>query len=232
MTIPILVQKYQKHITVNRLKKEYSILNNVILKASNEHGDTSSWEYTNDAELEQWIRTYILPYVSEAKLYDCSRYSVNTSPCKPVMAKLGFKNEDNNLMAPAFMLKSPNTIWGFHRFGYWNETRIYVYINDKKRINSYHGRFAIKGRDVFTFVFDSAEKSPRIRTFATCPIDNKGNRTHMCAREYLTGEISYRGGGCIDSNVAGPDYLTPGDYCAALIEHDGWKISDDYPWRN
>ena len=22
-----------------------------------------------------------------------------------------------------------------------------------------------------------------------------------------------------------------GRYCGALIQHDGWKISDDYPWK-
>ncbi len=43
MTMPTLIQNYQKQVTVNRLKKSYSLLSQAIRMAEIEHGPHSTW---------------------------------------------------------------------------------------------------------------------------------------------------------------------------------------------
>ena len=48
MTLPTLVQNYNKKITEVRLKKFYSVMNQAVDRLKVEYGDTKNWDYTVD----------------------------------------------------------------------------------------------------------------------------------------------------------------------------------------
>ena len=71
MTVPTLVAKYQKHATVNRLKKVYSVLGQVVVHSFNDYGHLSPTETDlTSGNQAAFMRKYLLPYFSEPKIAD------------------------------------------------------------------------------------------------------------------------------------------------------------------
>ena len=57
MTLPTLIQDYQKKQAVSQLKKTYSIMNQAIKLAETKHGDATYWDYGTDAKT--FYETYL-----------------------------------------------------------------------------------------------------------------------------------------------------------------------------
>lgn len=68
LTIPGLITRYQKHVTVNRLKTAYSLFNQAIEMSVQHNGDTSSWEITEKGIAPKYILPYV-DYVGKVKPY-------------------------------------------------------------------------------------------------------------------------------------------------------------------
>ncbi len=60
MTMPTLIANYQKQVTVNKIKKFYTNINQVIAQAQVDNGEFSSWSYENS---EDFYNKYIKPYI-------------------------------------------------------------------------------------------------------------------------------------------------------------------------
>ena len=77
ITLSVLVQNYQKHATVNKLKTSYSILVNAFERAKSDYGlDINEWDIqgNNDKEKSNYfVENYLLPYLKVAD--DCSKSS-------------------------------------------------------------------------------------------------------------------------------------------------------------
>lgn len=72
MTLPALVSKYQKQVTVNRLKRSYTTLSQMFNMARKDYGDPNEWsfsfgDYDNGKNfaviLPMVAKTYFLPYL-------------------------------------------------------------------------------------------------------------------------------------------------------------------------
>ena len=63
MTLPVLIQNYQKQATATSLKKAYSELNQVLQRSIADNGDPVTWNNSFDYGVENWVKTYIEPYV-------------------------------------------------------------------------------------------------------------------------------------------------------------------------
>lgn len=93
MTMPTLIQKHQERVTVTKLKKFMSVMNNAVQMAINENGPIETWSLTNSvfdenagsntdeslAGTDYFMRNYILPYVKYTKYCSptdssCHRY--------------------------------------------------------------------------------------------------------------------------------------------------------------
>ncbi len=48
MTLPTVVNKYQERVTVTKVTKFYSIMNQAILQATTEHGNINDWSYIKE----------------------------------------------------------------------------------------------------------------------------------------------------------------------------------------
>jgi len=73
MTLPTLIANYQKKVTVSKLKKVYSVLNQAYLMSENTNGEFSSWDLNTGSDPVEYVQKYWLPYFDGAKF--CNSYS-------------------------------------------------------------------------------------------------------------------------------------------------------------
>ena len=68
MTIPTLINKYQEKVTVTKVKKMYSTLNQAVKLAEVDNGPVATWNlpgYTNGGS--QMFYSYLQPYLRVTK---------------------------------------------------------------------------------------------------------------------------------------------------------------------
>jgi len=212
MTLPVLIQKHQKKVTVTKLKKAYTTLSQVIQKSYADNGSTLDYlpigeEITADVT-ENFFNTYYLPYFKSPSVLQgvynfengCSpsyQYSMLSGECLSTsifttysMGRCFFSANDGITF---FIIVKTEGEGG--QAIYSTQNNIYVDINGLAKPNQL-------GKDVFRFTIDWANNIIR---------PNGYNKTieqinQNCRK---TGE---------------------GSYCAAKIINDGWEIKDDYPW--
>ena len=67
MTLPVLIAEHQKKVTVNKLKKFYSVMEQAILMSEKDNGEALYWFPTVDDKgsdvYENWFNTYLAPYM-------------------------------------------------------------------------------------------------------------------------------------------------------------------------
>lgn len=161
LTLPALIQNYQKKATATSVKKAYSELNQVIERAKADYGDPSGWSYYEQDNLAKWVQTYIEPYVKVISSGPCS-----SGKCMGIVGihALGYNVASNSANAsyPQYMVvKGGGSVaYGFYRYAsvYEPITRVKVYIRNPKK-------YAFLGKDVFTFIFDKRETNPSFRPY-------------------------------------------------------------------
>lgn len=85
LTLPMLVAKYQKQVTVSGLQKSYSVLTNMIKKAEAKYGLISEWPewssdltwYKKSANSKYVLEHYLAPEANGAKVYESNAQSGN-----------------------------------------------------------------------------------------------------------------------------------------------------------
>ncbi len=75
MTLPSLIQKHQERVTVNKVKKFYSVISQAQLLAIKDHGYLDEWDVpdTHTKESAEKFMSYLKPYLKIAK--DCGTSS-------------------------------------------------------------------------------------------------------------------------------------------------------------
>ena len=215
MTLPALIADYQKKATVNQLKVVYSILSQAIVRAQTDYGDMSEWDFgsgmdmhpgegepvdVNDS-LKNFAHKYFFPYIKV--IADCG--TNNDMYCNyPISLGSGITTEQPSINDYRFIINNSMVV----RLIYNNNGETYGYgifmwvdINGPQKPNRY-------GRDLFCFYLDRSKE-------ALYPFGRGQTRENM-----LNG---FRG-----CNKPGSGHA--GQWCAGLIEYDGWEIKDDYPW--
>ena len=212
LTLPTVIKNYQKHVTITRLQKAYSILGQVAQKSIADNGaiDLVAGEAVNATTVETFFATYWLPYFNGVKVFpdrqqpslnnnlgqykyrngNLEIYSIGTIYYN---GRIFFSTIDGTTYAVSIMYWK-NTEAGQEAI-YWYSQLVRVDINGVKPPNTY-------GKDVFQFEVDFEKGIAR-------PYGFKGSRAG------------------IDANCSKDG---AGSTCAAKIMRDGWKISDDYPW--
>ena len=219
MTMPSLIANYQKKQTVTQLKKAYSTLSQALVAtlsqalvaAQQEYGDMSGWEYsginleagdTNDA-LNNFVQKYLKPYIKIVQ--DCPVTDKNK--CAYSFYSLGGVARSNGLASSnnyRFIINNGmvvNMAYDNNGVKFLDNIIFTVDLNGKKRPNMY-------GKDIFVLVFQPSYS--KIKMYG----EGQPLQTLLNANK-----------GCNKNNS-----LFAGEYCGALIQYDGWEISDDYPW--
>ena len=214
MTLPTLITDYQKKATVNQLKVVYSILSQAIVRAQTDYGDMSEWDFGQNMDfsteegqdainesLKNFAHKYFFPYIKV--IADCG--TNNKTHCSyPVSFNWDQEIEQSSVNDYRFIVNNTMLV----RLQYDNVEGIFgngifmwVDINGPQKPNRY-------GRDLFCFYLDRSKE-------ALYPYVRGQTRENM-----LNG---FRG-------CNKPGSWHAGQWCAGLIEYDGWEIKDDYPW--
>lgn len=203
MTLPTLIAKYQKQVTVNALKKAYSVISQAVKRSEVDNGTIDNWPVGADiTDVNAYFDKYWRPYYKAPKL------CMSHTDC-------GYKGS-----AYVWNLKDGPIGWGVTT----NESRILYSLSDgtvifnPRNTTNEHGMTAYVN---YFFVDINGSKDPNEvgkDVFIFTLRDGKGVRP-MCY------EKSYEDITALCKSGNGYS-----DCCAAKIIADGWEIKDDYPW--
>lgn len=214
LTLPTLIQNYQKQATATSVKKAYNELNQIIDRAKADYGDPSGWDYYGEDELDKWVQTYIEPYVKVVEAGQCG----NSGKClgiNPIYHLYHNRGTNSGYKTGGYLIKKTgdSLAFRFYRYGgsFSVDTRVYVYIRNPKYPRS--------GRDVFYFAYSNDNKN---YSFNTLAYDK--NRDELLEPGHIYA------GECMNTEKFSAGNWMIGDACPTVIMKDGWKIAKDYPW--
>ena len=210
MTLPVLVQNYEKKANAARLKKFYSTMLNVIKMSEQDNGEMYTWDFPSqsyDKAINIFFQKYYLPYMSgysecySANCFSKFNYSwqlINGQSASGY-ALVNYIVTTNDGMFIYFL---PNTPAGY----IW----MFVDINGYKRPNKI-------GRDVFVFdIYGFPDKRKNI---------NYRLKFWGYYKPQYDDLFSTKDYGC-NKNAAGYG----GFNCGEVIMRNGWEIPSNYPW--
>ena len=200
ITMPTLIQNYQKSKTANQLKTVYSIMNQAVKMSEIDNGLITEWTFPeNNAEsIKIFLNKYIAPYLKYTKMESNETGQVYLYLSNGII--IGFySSEPNQIHSEVFLNGNiDNAISGKTRFLFLlsypnNDDDNCIY---KRMI--YGCKYS--GYMPYNYVGMSIDKSKSIRDYL-----KDGSGKYGCNENAKT-------------------------TCAALIMQDGWQIKDDYPW--
>ncbi|MEE3350050.1 MAG: type II secretion system protein, partial [Candidatus Gastranaerophilaceae bacterium] len=217
LTLPTLINNYQKQETISKLKKVYAMLCNTTTMAVAEYGDTTGWDVGDDLNWENgkaFAEKYMIPYLKVARVCENN----NTSDCNYPISKLNGQSFNNNnvytksyrfyLVDGTFISVAANrTFANLHD----KLVQITFDINGQKNPNKL-------GRDVFSleYFIKPNDINVSVKEHEGKLLPSFFNR----ARDTILGTE--------DGEYCNKD--KSGKACLAVIFMDGWEIKDDYPW--
>ena len=203
MTMPMLIGKYQKQVTVSKLQKVYSVLNQALERSEVDHEAYKYWPSGFEMGAEAYFNLYWKPYLKVSHICqtykDCG-YKSNT----PWIYQNGGK-ADIALVSPTarttFLMEDGILILMMAATSIDNEPvrtdTVYVDINGPGKPNKLR-------RDVFLLSKTDEEGSKGFVPYGYKRSEQEIN--YVCSRNRT------------------------GAMCFAKIMADGWTIKDDYPW--
>lgn len=211
MTLPGIIEGYQKAETINRLKKAYSVMAQAIELSEVHNESVKYWDFTQTSAI--FFNTYLKPHFAKINETTYGKISDKVQYTRP---NGSIENNFTPFYSSALVI---NTIDGMTFYLADHKTfkelpykTLLVDINGYKKPNRF-------GRDLFMFSISQEYGLVPYGYKGTCDM---GNAYDTFDREYLKSARRY---GC--SKQAGE---TNGAFCSALIITDGWEIREDYPW--
>ena len=197
ITLPTVVQNYQKQATVAKLKKAYTTINQAVLLSIAENGDYADWDKPTEIGDEKYFEKYWLPYLKGATI--CSnknrcgygRSGVASSTFTQMNGTLGGNGVINTLNISAIyggrvstLLPDGSFVIFFNSFDNRIQVSwILIDINGGEKPNTY-------GKDVF--LFDRNAKGaivPRCQNLSATVINrdcSKNGSGECCAQKIIS----------------------------------------------
>ena len=210
LTLPTVIQNYQKQVTVNKLKKAYSVLGQVAQRAIADNGAISvtNGEPLNSNTCKSIFHTYWLPYFKGAEVYPEGKkpnLNDNTAFYRHLRSGYWDTNIYTQYAAGRIFFTTPDDMSFYIDIMKW----VSKYDNDGKLISQ-------------TGVYNS---------FQTVYVDINGlKQPNTIGKDVFIFTIDFEKGiakpwgyNSSDSAINSTDV-----YYAAKIIKDGWKIT--YPW--
>ena len=228
LTLPNLIQNYQKHVAVNRLKVNYNILSNAVRRAEADFGDITSWDLVNNARAEYEededkasaktqagliIKKYFMPYLVGAQFTETTSLA-DLGYKRGIFFKDGSRFAPPSVTGPILRLNNGTIILLQPNAGTDPETgkKVVVGMNMAIDIDGPTG-YNLFGKDVFMAIIPYAHNT----------------RLMFMQSFVLSANNTIR----LDNDTRSAAWTrcaSTGFYCGRLIQMDGWQIKDDYPW--
>lgn len=221
LTIPTLIQNHQKIVTVDCLKKEYSLLLQA-LKMYQADNNIDFDEFDTQLPADEFMQTYVLPYIQA--IGECQ----GTSECYH-KTPLAIDRKTKLVIDDKFYILKDGSFLGISRSSPSGKV-FYIDINGAKGPN-----FA--GRDIFFFYYVN-KKTILYMDSNGCNVDLSKLESGLYPGGYSACYIPFTnyprtillGNSDRTCSKNANNINESGDACAALIMLDGWKIEKDYPW--
>ena len=203
MTIPTLVNKYQKKVIATQLKAVYSELQQTFNAAMSDNGDPKYWAQSIPMEngelyyklIDSFYETYLLPYIRSEFV-------------KGTEKEIGYQEFTGTLSDPNVKVKADSTQF----IKLVNGTVIRYTLNNN----------GIEYSDILLYVDVNGCKKPNIM----------GKDIFLLCFSFKTGRLSFYGAGQGRQNLlyqCGKS-LHGDQLCGQIILLDDWEIKEDYPW--
>lgn len=225
LTLPNLIQNYQKQVAINRLKHAYSVISNTLKRAEADYGNITEWGLTENSwkeyetnsvlsDIQAFAEKYMRPYLvgTEYKFCTIKDWGYKT-PIKNMDGSIyssltgrlpGFRLNNGTIV---FMNVQTYTTTGPNGEKYLAEYDFYIDIDGPNGQNTF-------GKDIFSAMLPFANNTRFLfkQTFRL----NKGENI-MRLDKYTRAQTL-------------ENCKTKGTLCGTLIQQDGWQMKDDYPW--
>lgn len=208
LTMPALIQNYQKIQTVSQLKKAYSEISQAVKLSQIQNDELATWDFTLSGE--NFYNRYLKDYFVKNKEIKASEfkkqytiYNLNNTQCS---TEVWCTKNDS-----FFVYLANGSIMGIMTHD--NQTKYKSITID---INGLKGPNKI-GKDFFVFSI-----------YAPDGLIPYGYKKGGIASQQIGNNIERK------TVISNSDYACnkqhKGIWCSALIMIDGWQIADDYPW--
>ncbi len=189
MTIPVLINKYQEQVTVNKVKKFYSMINQALLMSIKDNGYIDEWQYSNVTEFADYLK----PYLKIIK--DCGTQSGCLSIGKKIYLSGNGTTQSYDSGNYYRMILADNSYMWFRKSfnnnscidsdGGWSNIcgLIFIDINGNKKPNTF-------GKDTFVFYIQKSAIITSNQNAYKCDAQNSFG--YACASYILTnGNMDY-----------------------------------------
>ena len=207
MTLPAMIMNHRKQVTVNKVKKFYTVMSQATNSAIAEYGSMEDWQgFTttrNGEEMQNWFDTYLKPYLKVIDEFVKTDEETGYSTLFVVLSD-GSVLSMVNWAGSAKSDDNANHVQDNH-----NGLIHLSYLTDKKLIDDVDSRIGCV--NTFSFLFYSPLKDQ----YFFQPYTYQANTPEKYNREFFI------------EQVKGGNY----QYCAAVMMFDGWQIKSDYPFQ-
>ena len=207
MTLPTMIMNHRKQVTVNKVKKFYTVMSQATNSAIAEYGSMEDWQgFTttrNGEEMQNWFDTYLKPYLKVIDEFVKTDEETGYSTLFVVLSD-GSVLSMVNWAGSAKSDDNANHVQDNH-----NGLIHLSYLTDKKLIDDVDSR--IWCVNTFSFLFYSPLKDQ----YFFQPYTYQANTPEKYNREFFIEQV--KGGNT--------------QYCAAIMMFDGWQIKSDYPFQ-
>ena len=207
MTLPTMIMNHRKQVTVNKVKKFYTVMSQATNSAIAEYGSMEDWQgFTttrNGEEMQNWFDTYLKPYLKVIDEFVKTDEETGYSTLFVVLSD-GSVLSMVNWAGSAKSDDNANHVQDNH-----NGLIHLSYLTDKKLIDDVDSRIGCV--NTFSFLFYSPLKDQ----YFFQPYTYQANTPEKYNREFFIEQL--KGGNT--------------QYCAAIMMFDGWQIKSDYPFQ-
>ena len=207
MTLPTMIMNHRKQVTVNKVKKFYTVMSQATNSAIAEYGSMEDWQgFTttrNGEEMQNWFDTYLKPYLKVIDEFIKTDEETGHSTLFVILSDGSVINM-TNWAGSAKSDDNANHVQDNH-----NGLIHLSYLTDKKLIDDVDSRIGCV--NTFSFLFYSPLKDQ----YFFQPYTYQANTPEKYNREFFI------------EQVKGGNY----QYCAAVMMFDGWQIKSDYPFQ-
>ena len=207
MTLPTLIMNHRKQVTVNKVKKFYTVMSQATNSAIAEYGSMEDWQsFTttrNGEEMQNWFDTYLKPYLKVIDEFVKTDEETGYSTLFVVLS-------DGSVLSMVNWAGSAKSDDDANHVQDNHNGLIHVgYLTDKKLIDDVDSRIGCV--NTFSFLFYSPLKDQ----YFFQPYTYQANTPEKYNREFFIEQV--KGGNT--------------QYCAAIMMFDGWQIKSDYPFQ-